>query len=81
MSTEEIIQRTRLLDSEIKVGGEAPSRCSRPHTQGRPWCSHLPLSRHLRHPSERRGDRGFLLRPEKEERKGRERARVVGDQA
>lgn len=41
MSTEEIIQRTRLLDSEIKVGSEAPSPCPRPHTQGRPWCSHV----------------------------------------
>lgn len=40
MSTEEIIQRTRLLDSEIKVSSEAPSRCPRPHTQGRSWCSH-----------------------------------------
>ena len=45
MSTEEIIQRTRLLDSEIKVGSEAPSRCPRPHTQGRPWCSHRVLPR------------------------------------
>lgn len=36
MSTEEIVQRTRLLDSEIKVGpgsgagGEAPTRLSLP---------------------------------------------------
>ena len=41
MSTEEIIQRTRLLDSEIKVGSEAPSPCPRPPAHGRPWCSHV----------------------------------------
>lgn len=38
MSTEEIIQRTRLLDSEIKVGSQPPWRTAKP-PQDRPWRS------------------------------------------
>lgn len=38
MSTEEIIQRTRLLDSEIKVGSQPPWQTAKP-PQDRPWRS------------------------------------------
>lgn len=64
MSTEEIIQRTRLLDSEIKVGSEAPLPARvPPHTAGPGALTSSPAS------LGECGDRGFLLRPEKEKTK------------